>query len=174
VRALRDAGVVTRIGIGTGSLAIAERFVADTDLDVAMVAGRYTLLQQSALDTLLPRCAERGVSVLNAAVFNGGLLAEDRPHEGLRYDYQKAPATLVERAAALAGVCERHGTTLPAAALHFAAGHPAVDAVVAGAQGPAEAKRNAALAAASPPPIALWAELAERGLLRSDAPVPGV
>ncbi|GAA0565993.1 aldo/keto reductase [Paractinoplanes ferrugineus] len=172
LHALRAEGVLSEIGIGTGDLEIACRFVTDTDLDVAMVAGRYSLLQQSALGTLLPLCAERDVAVLNAAVFNGGLLAEDRPHAGLRYDYEKAPEALVARASAMAAVCERHGSTLPAAALHFAGAHPAVRTTVVGAQGPHEVSRNAALAFGPPPPAALWAEMIEIGLLRRDAPLP--
>ena len=169
---LRAEGVVRAIGAGSKDPEILARFVAETDIDAVMVAGRYTLLEQPALDALLPLCARRSVTVLNAAVFNSGLLAEEHPHRGLPYEYQNAPDTLLERAAAIAALCDRHGTTLPAAALHFARAHPAIGTVVAGAQGPAQARRNAALAAAPPPPAALWTDLMDAGLLRRDAPTP--
>ncbi|MEU4240260.1 aldo/keto reductase [Actinoplanes sp. NPDC026619] len=169
---LRAEGVVRAIGVGSMDVAVLTRFAAETDVDVLMVAGRYTLLDQPALDALLPLCSRRGITVLNAAVFNGGLLAEDRPHRELPYQYEHAPATVVERASAMAAVCERHGTTLPAAALHFASAHPAIAAVVAGAQGPEQSRRNAGLAFGPPPPATLWPDLIDRGLLRADAPVP--
>ncbi|GAA2648208.1 aldo/keto reductase [Paractinoplanes durhamensis] len=170
--ALRAEGVVRAIGVGSMRTEILTRFAAETDIDVVMVAARYTLLEQPALDALLPLCSRRGIGVLNAAVFNSGLLAEDRPHGGLPYEYQDAPAGLVKRASAMAEVCERHGTTLPAAALHFAGAHPAIRTVVAGAQGPDQVKRNAGLVFGPPPPAALWPDLVAHGLLRADAPVP--
>jgi D-threo-aldose 1-dehydrogenase len=171
LHAWRAQGVVGAIGVGSKDLAVLGLFATGTGIDTVMVAGRYTLLEQPALDDLLPACTRRGISVLNAGVFNSGLLAEDRPHDGMTYEYRTAPPKLVARAAAIAEVCARHGTTLPAAALAFAAAHPAVAAVVAGAQGPGQARRNAALASAAPPPAALWADLVAAGLLRPDAPV---
>jgi D-threo-aldose 1-dehydrogenase len=109
-----------------------------------------------------------------AGVFNSGLLAEDRPHGGLPYEYGTAPSTVLDRARALAAVCARHGTSLPAAAIAFADAHPAVACVVVGAADPDQIRRNAALADADPPPKELWADLVAEGLLRPDAPVPGV
>jgi D-threo-aldose 1-dehydrogenase len=166
----RAQGVVRSIGVGSKDLAVLALFATETGIDTVMVAGRYTLLEQPALDDLLPACAKRGISVLNVGVFNSGLLAEDKPQDGMPYEYQTAPPHLVARAAAIASVCARHGTTLPAAALAFAAAHPSVAAVVVGAQGPDQARRNAALAAAAPPPAALWTDLVAAGLLRPDAP----
>ena len=170
---LRAEGVVRAIGVGSTKAAILDRFVSDTDIDAVLVAGRYTLLEQPALDSLLPSCRRRGVAVLNGGVFNSGLLAVDEPHAGLPYEYGEAPDAIVSRARAIATVCARHGVSLPAAALAFAAAHPAVASVVIGAQTPEQARRNFALAAAPPPPAAMWAELIENGLLRPDAPVPG-
>jgi D-threo-aldose 1-dehydrogenase len=172
--ALRAEGVVRAIGVGSMQLDVLTRFAAETDIDVVMSAGRYTLLEQPALDELLPLCAHRGRTVLNAAVFNSGLLAVEHPHGGLPYEYQNAPSTLVERATAIAAICEQHNTTLPAAALHFAGAHPAIAAVVAGAQGPAQSRRNAELALGPPPPESLWPALRESGLLRPDAPTPTI
>jgi len=169
---LRDQGVVGAIGVGTCRHDVLHTFVRETDVDVAMLAGRYTLLEQPALDTALPACLERDVSVLVAAVFNSGLLASDRPAETATYDYRQAPPDVLARARMIAEVCGRHGVSLPRAALAFVGGHPAVAAVVAGASTPEEVTRNAALMDAPAPPAELWAELVAEGLLRPDAPAP--
>jgi D-threo-aldose 1-dehydrogenase len=161
---LRDEGVVGAVGAGSGSVPFLHRFVVECRPDVVLVAGRYTLLEQPAAAELLPACAATGVAVLNAAVFNSGLLAVDNPHRGLPYEYGPAPATLVTRAVALAEACGRHGTTLPAAALAFAGAHPSVASVVVGADSPEQVRRNADLAA-SPPPAELWPALRAEGLL---------
>jgi D-threo-aldose 1-dehydrogenase len=170
---LRSQGVVRAVGVGSKRWDALHRFARDTDVDFVMIAGRYTLLEQPALDTLLPECARRGVRAVIAGVFNSGLLAEARPHAGLPYEYGAAPSTLLTRARALAAACARHGTSLPAAAIAFATAHPAVASVVVGAQDPDQVRRNAALAGADPPPKELWADLVAEGLLRPDAPVPG-
>ncbi|MFI7604624.1 aldo/keto reductase [Micromonospora sp. NPDC049366] len=169
---LRAQGVVGAIGVGSKDWRVLHRFVAGTDVDAVMVAGRYTLLEQPALDTLLPECARRDASVFNVGVFNSGLLAVSRPHTGLPYEYGDVPPAVLDRAWAIADVCARHGTTLPAAALAFAAAHPAVAAVVVGAHGPEQVRRNTALAAAEPPEAGFWSELIAEGLLRPDAPLP--
>ncbi|MFC4044226.1 aldo/keto reductase [Dactylosporangium siamense] len=161
---LREEGLVGAIGAGSKDAAILTRLVTECTPDVVMVAGRFTLLEQPALDTLLPTCAAAGVEVVNVGVFNSGLLAVDDPGADLPYEYGAAPAALVAKARAIAGVCDRHGTTLPAAALAFAAGHPAVTAVAGGADSPEQVRRNAALAIA-PPPGSLWPALREAGLL---------
>ncbi|GAB3824229.1 aldo/keto reductase [Dactylosporangium cerinum] len=161
---LRDEGLVGAIGAGSKDAAILTRLVTEYAPDVVMVAGRFTLLEQPARETLLPACAAAGVEVFNVGVFNSGLLAVDDPGADLPYEYGAAPVALVAKARAIAGVCDRHGTTLPAAALAFAAGHPAITAVVVGADSPEQVRRNAALAIA-PPPGALWPALREAGLL---------
>ncbi|WP_433528173.1 aldo/keto reductase [Micromonospora sp. CA-263727] len=169
---LRAQGVIGAIGVGSKQWQVLHRFVTETDVDAVMVAGRYTLLEQPALDALLPDCQRRGVSVLNAGVFNSGLLAVERPHPGLPYEYSDVPAAVLARVRAIAEVCTRHGTSLPAAALAFAVAHPAVAAVVVGAHHPGQVRRNAALLAAPPPPEEFWSELVAEGLLRPDAPLP--
>jgi D-threo-aldose 1-dehydrogenase len=146
-------------------------FVLNTDLDIVMCAGRYTLLEQDALDDLLPASTARGVSVVAAAVFNSGLLARDRPTANLTYNYAPAPAELIVRVNALADVCEAHGVSLPAAAMQFALGHPAVATVCTGARSSEQVDRNAALFDVAIPD-ALWSDLAAAGLIRRDAPVP--
>jgi D-threo-aldose 1-dehydrogenase len=147
------------------------RLVRETDMDVVMLAGRYTLLEQGGLDDLLPLCEERRVGVVAAGVFNSGLLARSSPDAGAKHDYVEASPELVRRARAIATVCERHRTTLPAAALAFAAAHPAVVSVCVGARSASQIERNAALYAERIP-TDLWAELKADHLLREDAPVP--
>jgi D-threo-aldose 1-dehydrogenase len=146
-------------------------FARHTDMDLFMLAGRYTLLEQSALDDLLAICTQRGAWVVAAGVFNSGLLAQASPEQDARYNYAHAPASVVRRARSIAEVCQRHGTSLPQAALAFAAAHPVVVSVCVGARSPEQVTRNLQLASSAVPP-ALWADLKQRGLLRFDAPVP--
>jgi D-threo-aldose 1-dehydrogenase len=168
---LRAQGVVRAIGAGMTQAAMLAAFVRETDMDVLMLAGRYTLLEQGPLDELLPLCAERGVAVVAVGVFNSGLLALPRPPAGATYDYVPAPPELIARTHRIADVCERHGATLPAAALQFPLAHPAVVSVGVGCHTAAQVRRNAADVRA-PLPAALWDELKALGLLRADAPVP--
>jgi D-threo-aldose 1-dehydrogenase len=168
---LRDAGVVGAIGAGMNDPAMLARFLRETPADVVMLAGRYTLLDQSALDDLLPTAASLGKSVVAVGVFNSGLLASARPAPDATYDYQPAPQELIERANRIADVCERHGSTLPAAAVAFPLAHPSVVDVTLGMRTAAEVRRNAALLA-EPVPAEVWSDLRAEGLLRADAPVP--
>ncbi|WP_030661655.1 aldo/keto reductase [Streptomyces rimosus] len=166
---LRAEGVVGAIGFGLNHSDVAARFVADLDVDVVLCAGRWTLLDHSAFDDLLPVCARRGTSVVVGGVYNSGLLAD--PALGAPYDYAPAPAALVERARRLASVCAEFGVPLKAAALRFPFGHPAVAGVLAGAASPEEARENAALFTYDIPD-ALWHTLTARGLLAPDLPLP--
>jgi len=168
---LREQGVVGAIGAGMNQAEMLADFARNTDMDLLMLAGRYTLLEQAALDDLLPTCEARGVRVVAAGVFNSGLLARDAPPDDAKYDYGDAPAGLVARARRIAAVCERHGVRLPAAALAFPRAHPAVASVCVGARSPAQIRRNAELFDVEIPPD-LWAELRAERLLREDAPVP--
>lgn len=161
---LRDEGVVSAIGAGMNQSAMLAEFVRRCDVDVMMVAGRYTLLDQSAADDLLPVAAERGVAVVAAAVYNSGLLSSDRPRAGARFDYREAPDDVVAKAHAIADVCERHGTTLPAAAIAFPLRSPVVTSVVLGVRGAGQVASTIARYDA-PPPEELWDELTERGLI---------
>lgn len=159
---LRDQGVVKAVGIGMNQSEMLTRFVRETGVDMVMLAGRHTLLDQSGEEELLPLCQERGVSVVAAGVFNSGLLATHEPSG--TYDYAPASEPLLARARRIAAVCERHGVTLPQAALAFPLRHPAVASVVVGARSAAEVTRNAALTA-RPVPDDLWAELAAEDLI---------
>jgi D-threo-aldose 1-dehydrogenase len=167
---LRAGGAVGAIGVGMNQTAMLTRFVRETDIDMVLLAGRYTLLEQPALADLLPACLERGVSVVAAGVFNSGLLATAEP--GTTYDYLPVPPPVRARAARIAAVCARHGVPLPAAALRFPLGHPAVVSVLVGVRSAAELRQHLAALAAPPPPAALWAQLRAEGLLAAEAPVP--
>jgi D-threo-aldose 1-dehydrogenase len=162
--ALRDEGLVTAIGIGSKSTAGLLAAVRTEALDLVMVAGRYTLLEQPALDEVIPACRAAGAGVVAAAVFNSGLLSTPRP--GRRYEYGAVPADLLERTRRIAEVCERHGVTLPEAALQFPLREPVVRSVVVGGATPAHLRENARRLEARIPE-ALWHELAAEGLART-------
>ncbi|MEU5211348.1 aldo/keto reductase [Streptomyces sp. NPDC020742] len=166
---LRAQGVVRAIGFGMNHSGPLARLVADLDVDVVLCAGRWTLLDRTALDDLLPVCARRGTSVVVGGVYNSGLLADPSP--GAPYDYAPAPSALVGRARQLGAVCAEFGVPLKAAALRFPFGHPSVAAAVVGAATPAEMAENAALFR-HPVPDALWHTLVDRGLLAPDLPLP--
>jgi len=168
---LRSSGEITSYGAGMNQSEMLADFVRNTDLDVVMCAGRYTLLEQGALDDLLPAAVERDVSVVAAAVFNSGLLARDQPSPDLTYNYGPVPRELLERATAIAAVCGRYGVSLPAAAIQFTLGHPAVSTVAVGARSREQVERNVGLFDVSIPD-AMWQELVDEGLLRADAPLP--
>jgi D-threo-aldose 1-dehydrogenase len=165
---LRRQGVLKAVGVGMNQTPMLTEFIRKCDVDVIMVAGRYTLLDQPALDELLPLCQERGVSVMAAGVFNGGILATATP--GTKYDYSDAPAELIAKAERIAEVCARHGVEMPEAALALPAAHPAVATVVVGAHNAEQVVTNVARARTKVP-AALWADLIAEGLLRSDAVV---
>jgi D-threo-aldose 1-dehydrogenase len=133
---LRAQGLVRAIGVGMNQTAMLARFVTDTDIDVVLVAGRYTLLDRSAAAALLPVAAQRGVSVIAGGVFNSGLLAA--PGAGATYDYRAAPDSLISQARQLEAVCARFGVPLRAAAARFPLTHPAVASVLIGARSAAE------------------------------------
>jgi len=162
---LRDQGVVRAIGAGMNQSAMLAEFVRRCDVDVVMLAGRYTLLDQSALDDLLPLAQQRGVGVVAAGVYNSGLLGRDVVPDDAHYEYQPAPPELVARAREIAAICGRHGATLPQAAVQFPLRHPAVTAVVVGARDAAQASENLRRYQAELPE-ALWDELEEAGYLR--------
>jgi D-threo-aldose 1-dehydrogenase len=166
---LRDQGVVRAIGAGMNQAEMLTRFVRQLDLDLVLMAGRYSLLDQRALAELLPSCAERGVAVVIGGVFNSGLLADPRP--GATFDYVPAPPGLVARAGRLQAVCARHGVPLRAAALAFPFGHPAVASVLVGARTAAEVQ-DAVVMMRRPVPAELWAELVADGLLPGHVPIP--
>ncbi|MFD7159823.1 aldo/keto reductase [Kribbella sp. NPDC059898] len=164
LRALREEGVVRAIGLGVNWPALPAWFVQRADLDLVLLAGRYTLLDRSAEEELLPLCLERGVAVVAAAVFNSGILADPSP--GARFDYRPAAPEVLARAQRLQAICQRFETELPAAALQFPLQHPAVTTVLVGAATPAEITANSYWMNKPVPPT-LWAELAAVSALRT-------
>ena len=132
-----------------------------------LLAGRYTLLDQSSLDSFLPLCTERGIGIIIGGPYNSGILATGAT-PGARYDYAPAAPAILERTSAIEAVCARHGVPLRAAALQFPLTHPAIATVIPGARDPVEVDENLRLIA-HPIPPALWTDLAASGLLRPDA-----
>jgi len=168
---LRAQGVVSAIGAGMNQVGMLSDFAEHTDMDIFMLAGRYTLLEQTALDDLLPLCEQRRIGVVAAGVFNSGLLSRARPPDDAKYDYGDAPRELIDRARRMADICERHGTSLPTVALAFPLAHPSVVSVCVGARSPEQVIGNLD-SYRSHVPSDVWSDLKEEGLLRSDAPVP--
>ncbi|MER7837147.1 aldo/keto reductase [Streptomyces sp. NPDC096040] len=166
---LRSEGIVGAIGAGMNQTTMLTRFVRDTDVDVVLCAGRYTLLDQSALADLLPAAEEGGTSVVIGGAFNSGLLAD--PKADATYNYAQVSNELLARALRLKALAEQHGTTLRAAALAFCAAHPAVASVLVGARSAAEIADGAAQFA-TPVPAAFWQELRDSALLPADTPLP--
>lgn len=169
LRAMRDSGEFGALGVGMNSVAPLTRFARDAQFDVFLLAGRYTLLEQPALDELLPLAQQHGISIVAGGVFNSGLLIA--PKLGAMYDYAPASPEIIARAQALEAACRAFDVPLRAAALQFTAAHPAVTSVVVGARTPEEVE-DALASAAMAIPGELWADLKHRGLLREDAPVP--
>jgi D-threo-aldose 1-dehydrogenase len=161
---LREQGVVRAVGAGMNHSAPLAELIRRADVDLVMVAGRYTLLDQSAATDLLPLALERGVGVVVAGVYNSGLLGTARPAAGAKFDYEDAPAHLIARVNAIADICERHGVILPAAAIGYVLRHPAVVSVVVGARDTSQVD-DAVARHATTIPEALWADLAAAGLV---------
>lgn len=170
IHSLRAQGVVKAIGVGVNEIEPCIHFAEAGDFDCLMLAGRYTLLEQGALDKLLPHVERRGISILVAGPYNSGILATGAVR-GAKYNYREAPPEIMKRVADIELVCRRYGVPLAACALQFPLGHPTISAMVPGAVSPEEARRNVALMSTKIP-ADLWSELKQEGLLRSDAPVP--
>jgi D-threo-aldose 1-dehydrogenase len=167
---LKRSGAVTAIGIGVNEWQVLEEAMGVADFDVFLLAGRYTLLEQTSLDTFLPMVQRKGASVFVGGPFNSGILAKG-PHPGVWYNYAPAPEAILERVRAIQAITEKHGVPLPNAALRFPVAHPAVASVVFGPKTAEELDTNVDQFTTAIPP-AMWRELADAGLLRADAPLP--
>jgi D-threo-aldose 1-dehydrogenase len=167
---LRDQGVIGAFGAGLNEWEPCQWLAERGDFDIFLLATRYTLLDQGALDSFLPMCSARGIGVVIGAPYNSGILALGAK-PGVTFNYSPAPQWAMDRTAAIEAACARHGVRLVDAAFRFPLGHPAVVSVIPGGRTPAEAKANAQAATATIP-SALWADLKAGGLLRPDAPTP--
>jgi D-threo-aldose 1-dehydrogenase len=172
MRELREQGAVRAIGLGVNEWQVCEELLESVDLDIILLAGRYTLLEQEALESFLPLCARRGVAVVIGGPYNSGILARDRLTANTPpYDYSPAGAAILARADSIEAVCARHGVPMAAAALQFPLAHPAVVSVIPGMSSAAEVAA-AVRWMSLPIPAACWQELRAQGLLRADAPTP--
>jgi D-threo-aldose 1-dehydrogenase len=168
---LREQGVVKAIGAGVNEWQVCQTLAERGDFDLFLLAGRYTLLEQEALNTFLPLCERRNIGIVLGGPYNSGILATG-PRPGAFYNYDVAPPEILDRVGRIQAVCEAHGIRLIEAALRFPLHHRCVVSVIPGAQTPQEVRRNAEIMSASIPD-ALWSALKAEGLLRADAPVPG-
>lgn len=168
---LKQQGVTKAISLGTGRLDVALELARALPFDAVMLAGRYTLLEQPALDAL-EELHTRGISVFSAGLYNSGILATGTQVETPKYNYQKAPAEIIARVQALEAVCERHGVRLKAAAAQFVQAHPAITCIVLGADSVEQIAENVSVFA-EPIPAAFWQELRDLGLVDARAVLPG-
>jgi D-threo-aldose 1-dehydrogenase len=168
---LRSEKTVSAIGFGINEADTCVKFARAGDFDVAMMAGRYSLLIQNGLAEFLPLALEKNIAVMLAGVFNSGILATGAVR-GARFEYAPAPPEIMDRVGKIETICARHATSIRRAALQFAMAHPAVVSIVLGAVTPAEAEANA-VDADRKAPVALWDDLKSAGLLDPAAPTPG-
>lgn len=171
LRQLQQEGLVRAIGLGTNDVEVVLQVLREADLDVLMLAGRYSLLDHSALSELLPQCVARGVRIALGGVFNSGILATGTRRGAPTFNYAPAARAWVERTAQIEAVCEAHGVPLRAAALQFPLAHPAVEIVMLGARQVAEWDDAQAMLEHRIQP-AFWTALREQGLLPAEAPTP--
>lgn len=168
---LREEGTIRAFGAGVNEWQPCQWMAERGDFDLFLLAGRYTLLEQEALETFLPLCQARGIGVVIGGPYNSGILATG-PKPGAFYNYDPAPQEIRERVARIEQICNNHSVRMVDAAFRFPLCHPAVVSVIPGGQGVAEMDSNLAAARAEIPP-ALWADLKAAGLMRDDAPVGG-
>lgn len=167
---LRSEGVVKAIGVGVNEWEVCHEALKQRDFDCFLLAGRYTLLEQDALNEFLPLCEKRGAAVVVGGGFNSGILATGAK-PGAKYNYASAPAPIMDRVARIESVCADYCVPLPAAALQFVTAHPAIPSFIAGTRTVEQLQQNLKWFT-QPIPADFWSELKKRGLLREDAPVP--
>jgi len=169
---LRSGGQIAAYGIGVNEIPICLQLLREARLDVILLAGRYTLLEQQPLDELLPECHTRGVQIVAGGPYNSGILATGtRSGAALHHDYVSAPPDVIERVKSLEAVCDRHGVELPAAALQFVLAHPQIISAIPGLDTPERVAQTIRYYKARIP-AAFWAELRSAGHIREDAPTP--
>lgn len=171
---LRDCGAISAFGLGVNECEVCLQAFKHTDLDMVLLAGRYTLLEQGPLDTFLPTCLKSRVAVVAGGVYNSGILASGtRGKDIAYYNYAPAPPDIIDKVAKIEAVCDAHGVSLRAAALQFSLGHPAVTSTVLGL-GNVQQVTAALQSYEAIIPADFWQELKKQGLLREEAPLPAV
>ena len=168
---LRDEGAIAGFGLGVNEVDVCLDLMQVARFDVILLAGRYTLLEQGALDAFFPACAAADTAIVIGGPYNSGILATGS-EAAARYNYAPAPETVLGKVRALEAVAGRHGVSLPAAALAFVLAHPQIASVIPGMADTRQVSDTMRLYA-EPIPAAFWAELRAEGLVRSDAPLPG-
>ncbi|MCB1447550.1 MAG: aldo/keto reductase [Rhizobiaceae bacterium] len=166
---LRDQGVIKAFGGGINEWQVCETLARRGDFDLFLLAGRYTLLEQGALESFLPLCTGRGIGIVLGGPYNSGILARG-PSDDAQYNYSDAPKEVIDRVRRIDAVCARHGVRMIEAALNFPLRHPAVQSVIPGGQSVGEVRANRDILGRAIPP-ALWTDLKTEGLMRPDAPV---
>jgi D-threo-aldose 1-dehydrogenase len=167
---LRDEGVLKAIGVGVNEWQVCEAALREADFDCFLLAGRYTLLEQDALDSFLPLCEQRGVAVALGGCFNSGILATGAI-PGARYNYAPASPAMMDRVARIEGVCSEFSVSLKAAAQQFVLAHPCIPTVLVGTSKVAHLQDNIDLLT-MPIPHAFWRALKDRAFIKAEAPVP--
>jgi D-threo-aldose 1-dehydrogenase len=169
---LKKSGKVSAIGLGANEWQVCEEALTAGDFDIFLLAGRYTLLEQTACDSFFPICAKRNIKVILGGPFNSGILATGvKHHSGPHYyNYESAPAGIIDRVAKIESICENFSVPLAAAALQFPAAHPQICSVLAGLANPAQV-RNAVELMAFRIPGEFWIEMQRQQLLHPEAPV---
>ncbi|HTM81530.1 aldo/keto reductase [Asticcacaulis sp.] len=172
MRSLKDGGLVGAIGLGVNEWQVCADVLPYTDLDVFLLAGRYTLLEQTALDSFLPECQRRNISIIVGGPYNSGILIEGiKPGGVTHYNYEPAPADIIRRVAGLQSICADHRIPLAAAALQFPLAHPTVTCVIPGMASSEQVISNVDLFSMKIP-SSLWSDLKAAGLLHPSAPLP--
>ncbi len=169
---LREGGDIAGFGMGVNEVAACLEVMAHARLDAILLAGRYTLLEQTSLDALFPACEQAGTAIVIGGPYNSGILAVGtRTVAPLYYNYEPAPADVIEKVRRIEAVCESHGIPLAAAALQFPLAHPLVVSVIPGLDSPQRVEQSLALYHRKIP-SAFWQDLRAAGLVRADAPLP--
>jgi D-threo-aldose 1-dehydrogenase len=168
---LRSQGLIRAVSAGMNQCEMLVRFAREADFDCFLLAGRYSLLEQGALDELFPLCEKKNIGIMLGGTYNSGILAQDLK-SGAKYNYVEAPPEILERARGLQTVAARHRVSLKAAASQFVLAHPAVTTIIPGTRLPDRVNENLELLN-DRIPADFWAEVKAEKLIRQDAPVPG-
>ena len=168
---LREEGAIAAFGLGVNEIEVCIDALEAAPVDLLLLAGRYTLLEQDPLDRLFPLCAASGTKVIVGGPYNSGILVTGTSATNVRYNYGPAPAEVRDRVSRMEGIARSHDVPLPAAALQFVLAHPVVASVIPGMASAEQVHQTMAWFRRSIPG-GFWSEMRAEGLIRADAPVP--